>query len=229
MLHQCAQGRCGEDTHYRWPGETRRAVGNLYAGGCGDGGGAEVMKNREVAALTEKYVARTYERARIALVKGRGTKVWDADGKEYLDFLAGIAVNSLGHCNPAIVKAIKQQAQQLLHVSNLYHIQPQAELARERGRHSFADRAFFCNSGAEANEAAIKLARRYGLEKRAGKFEILSPHKSFHGRMLATLTATGQEKIRAGYDPLPVGFRQVPYNDLNAVEAAIDGQQTRGV
>jgi acetylornithine/N-succinyldiaminopimelate aminotransferase len=184
------------------------------------------MKNREVAALTEKYVAKTYARAPIALVKGRGAKVWDADGKEYLDFLAGIAVNSLGHCNPAIVKAIKQQAQQLLHVSNLYHIQPQAELARELCRHSFADRAFFCNSGAEANEAAIKLARRYGLEKRAGKFEILSTHNSFHGRTLATLTATGQEKIRAGYDPLPVGFRQVPYNDLNAVEAAIDGQKT---
>ena len=101
-------------------------------------------------------------RAPIALVKGKGTKVWDANGKEYLDFLAGIAVNSLGHCNPAIVKAIKQQAQKLLHVSNLYHIQPQSELARELCRHSFADRAFFCNSGAEANEAAIKLARRYG-------------------------------------------------------------------
>jgi len=185
-----------------------------------------VMKNREVAALTEKYVARTYARAPIALVKGRGTKVWDADGKEYLDFLAGIAVNSLGHCNPAIVKAIKRQAQQLLHVSNLYHIQPQAELARELCRHSFADRAFFCNSGAEANEAAIKLARRYGLEKRGGKYEILSTHNSFHGRTLATLTATGQEKIRAGYDPLPVGFRQVAYNDLNAMEAAIDGQKT---
>ena len=185
-----------------------------------------MMKNREVAALTEKYLAKTYTRAPIALVKGRGAKVWDADGKEYLDFLAGIAVNSLGHCNPAIVKAIKQQAQQLLHVSNLYHIQPQAELARELCRHSFADRAFFCNSGAEANEAAIKLARRYGLEKRAGKFEILSTYNSFHGRTLATLTATGQEKIRAGYDPLPVGFRQVPYNDLNATEAAIDGQKT---
>src|SRR5689334_19438070 len=187
------------------------------------------MKNREVAALTEKYLAKTYARAPIALVKGRGAKVWDADGKEYLDFLAGIAVNSLGHCNPAIVKAIKQQAQQLLHVSNLYHIQPQAELARELCRHSFADRAFFCNSGAEANEAAIKLARRYGLEKLGGKFEILSTHNSFHGRTLATLTATGQEKIRAGYDPLPVGFRQVPYSDLRAMEAAIDDKTTAAI
>ena len=180
-----------------------------------------MMKNRDVAALTDKYVAKTYARTPIALVKGRGCKVWDADGKEYLDFLCGIAVNSLGHCHPAIVKAIKQQAQQLLHVSNLYYIQPQAELARDLCRHSFADRAFFCNSGAEANEAAIKLARRYGQEKMGGKYEIISTHNSFHGRTLATLTATGQEKVRAGYDPLPAGFRQVPYNDLGAVEAAI--------
>jgi len=185
-----------------------------------------VMKNRDVAALTDKYVAKTYARTPIALVKGRGCKVWDADGKEYLDFLCGIAVNSLGHCHPAIVKAIKQQAQQLLHVSNLYHIQPQAELARDLCRHCFADRAFFCNSGAEANEAAIKLARRYGQEKMGGKYEIISTHNSFHGRTLATLAATGQEKVRAGYDPLPAGFRQVPYNDLGAVEAAIDGQKT---
>ena len=185
-----------------------------------------MMKNRDVAALTDKYVAKTYARTPIALVKGRGCKVWDADGKEYLDFLCGIAVNSLGHCHPAIVKAIKQQAQQLLHVSNLYYIQPQAELARDLCRHSFADRAFFCNSGAEANEAAIKLARRYGQEKMGGKYEIISTHNSFHGRTLATLTATGQEKVRAGYDPLPAGFRQVPYNDLGAVEAAIDGQKT---
>src|SRR5262245_35048054 len=184
------------------------------------------MKNRDVAALTDKFIAKTYARTPIALVKGRGCKVWDADGKEYLDFLCGIAVNSLGHCHPAIVKAIKQQAQQLLHVSNLYYMQPQAELARELCRHSFADRAFFCNSGAEANEAAIKLARRYGQDKMGGRYEILSTHNSFHGRTLATLTATGQEKVRAGYDPLPAGFRQVPYNDLGAVEAAIDGQKT---
>jgi acetylornithine/N-succinyldiaminopimelate aminotransferase len=187
------------------------------------------MNNREIAALTDKYVARTYARTPIALVRGKGTKVWDADGKEYLDFLAGIAVNSLGHCHPAIVRAIREQSKKLLHVSNLYHILPQSELARELCRHSFADRAFFCNSGAEANEAAIKLARRYGLEKLGGKHEILSTHNSFHGRTLATLTATGQEKIRAGYDPLPSGFRQVPYNDLAAVEEAIDEKKTAAV
>jgi acetylornithine/N-succinyldiaminopimelate aminotransferase len=187
------------------------------------------MKNRDIAALTDKYVARTYARTPIALVKGKGVKVWDADGKEYLDFLAGIAVNSLGHCHPAIVRAIRSQSQRLLHVSNLYHFQPQAELARELCRHSFADRVFFCNSGAEANEAAIKLARRYGLEKLGGKYEVISTHNSFHGRTLATLTATGQEKVRAGYDPLPDGFRQVPYNDLGAVEGAIDEKKTAAI
>ncbi len=184
------------------------------------------MKNKDIAAITDKFVAKTYARTPLALVKGRGVKVWDADGKEYLDFLAGIAVNSFGHCHPAIVKAIKQQAQTLMHVSNLYHMQPQSELARELCRNSFADRVFFCNSGAEANEAAIKLARRYGLEKLGGKYEIISTHNSFHGRTLATLTATGQEKVRAGYDPLPAGFRQVPYNKLDAMEAAIDEKKT---
>src|ERR671919_948157 len=187
------------------------------------------MKNRDVAKLTEHYVAHTYARYPIALVRGKGARVWDADGKQYLDFLAGIAVNSLGHCHPAVVRAIRQQSQKLLHVSNLYHILPQAERARELCRHSFADRAFFCNSGAEANEAAIKLARRYGSEKSAGKYEIISTHNSFHGRTLATLTATGQEKIRAGYDPLPSGFRQVPYNDLPAIEEAIDEKKTAAI
>ncbi|MDP9131167.1 MAG: aspartate aminotransferase family protein [Candidatus Binatota bacterium] len=184
------------------------------------------MKNKDIAAITDKFVAKTYARTPLALAKGRGLKVWDADGKEYLDFLAGIAVNSFGHCHPAIVKAIKQQAQTLMHVSNLYHMQPQSELARELCRNSFADRVFFCNSGAEANEAAIKLARRYGLEKLGGKYEIISTHNSFHGRTLATLTATGQEKVRAGYDPLPAGFRQVPFNKLDAMEAAIDEKKT---
>jgi predicted acetylornithine/succinylornithine family transaminase len=187
------------------------------------------MKNLDVTEITDKYVAQTYARYPIALVRGKGVRVWDADGKEYLDFLAGIAVNSLGHCHPAVVRAIQQQSRKLLHVSNLYHILPQSELARELCRHSFADRVFFCNSGAEANEAAIKLARRYGAEHLGGKYEILSAHNSFHGRTLATLTATGQEKVRAGYDPLPPGFRQIPFNDLKAAEEAIDEQKTAGI
>ena len=187
------------------------------------------MNNRDVANLTDKYVAQTYARYPVALVRGKGTRVWDADGKEYLDLLAGIAVNSLGHCHPAVVRAIQQQARKLLHVSNLYHIQPQSELARELCRNSFADRVFFCNSGAEANEAAIKLARRYGGEHLGGRYEILSAQNSFHGRTLATLTATGQEKVRAGYDPLPAGFRQIPFNDLRAAEEAIDPEKTAGI
>lgn len=184
------------------------------------------MNNRQILKLTEKYVAHTYARFPIALVRGKGARVWDADGKEYLDFVAGIAVNSLGHNHPAVLRAIGRQARQLLHVSNLYHIAPQSELARELVRHSFADKVFFCNSGAEANEAAIKLARRFGVERLGGKYEVLSTYNSFHGRTLATLTATGQEKVRAGYDPLPPGFRQVPYNDLRSMEEAIDEKTT---
>jgi len=180
------------------------------------------MDSRQILKLTDKYVATTYARFPVALVRGKGARVWDADGKEYLDFVGGIAVMSLGHSHPAVVRAIQQQAKRLLHVSNLYYTAPQSELARELCRHSFADRVFFCNSGAEANEAAIKLARRHGAAWLGGRYEILSTHNSFHGRTLATLTATGQEKVRAGYDPLPQGFRQVPYNDLAAMEAAID-------
>lgn len=180
------------------------------------------MKNPEILRLTHKYVAHTYARFPIALVRGKGARVWDADGREYLDFVAGIAVISLGHSHPAVIRAIQRQARKLIHVSNLYHIAPQSELARELCRHSFAERVFFCNSGAEANEAAIKLVRRYGMECLGGKYEVLSTHNSFHGRTLATLTATGQEKVRAGFGPLPPGFRQVPYGDVRAMEEAID-------
>jgi acetylornithine/N-succinyldiaminopimelate aminotransferase len=187
------------------------------------------MNNRQIIQITQKYIANTYARFPVALVRGKGVWVWDADGKKYLDFVAGIAVNSLGHNHPAVARAIRRQAGKLLHVSNLYHIAPQAELARELCRRSFADRVFFCNSGAEANEAAIKLARRYGAEWLGGKYEVISTHNSFHGRTLATLTATGQEKVRAGYDPLPAGFRQVPYNDLRAMEAAIDEKTTAAI
>ncbi len=187
------------------------------------------MNNQQVFRLTEKYVAHTYTRYPVALVRGKGARVWDANGKSYLDFVGGIAVVSLGHGHPAVIRAIEQQARKLIHVSNLYHIAPQSELARELCRHSFADKVFFCNSGAEANEAAIKLARRYGGERLGGKYEVLSAHNSFHGRTLATLTATGQEKVRAGYDPLPAGFRQLPFNDLRAMEEAIDEKTTAAI
>jgi len=165
----------------------------------------------------------TYRRYPLALVRGRGMKVWDADGREYLDFLAGIAVCNLGHCHPLVVHAIAEQAKTLMHVSNLYYIEPQAQLAAMLAEKSFADRVFFCNSGAEANEAAIKLARRYAREVRGIEAaEIITMNYSFHGRTMATLSATGQEKIQIGYQPLLTGFRYVPFGDPEEVAKAIN-------
>ncbi len=167
-------------------------------------------------------MAPTYKRFALALVRGEGTRVWDADGREYLDALAGIAVCSLGHCHPRVTAAIREQAGRLVHVSNLYHIEPQARLAEALCRESFADKVFFCNSGAEANEAAIKLARRYGHEVLGEQAKrIITMHHSFHGRTMATITATGQEKVKVGYNPLLEGFDYVPFNDLEAVAAAV--------
>ncbi|MBN2469052.1 MAG: acetylornithine transaminase [Deltaproteobacteria bacterium] len=171
---------------------------------------------------SETYLFSTYNRYPIVLVKGDGTRVWDLDGKEYLDFVAGIAVCNLGHCHPAIVEAITTQAQNLLHVSNLYHNKPQIELARLLVESSFADKVFFCNSGAEANEGAIKLARKYmwdafGKER----YEIIAAEHSFHGRTLAALTATGQDKMKKGFSPLMPGFVHVPFNSIEAIEQAV--------
>src|SRR3972149_1253615 len=138
---------------------------------------------------SKKYLMNTYNRAPIVLRKGRGMKVWDSTGKEYLDFVGGIAVNCLGHCHPKVVIALQKQAQRLIHVSNLYHIEPQIKLAKLLVDHSFAGKVFFCNSGAEANEAAIKLARKYAKEHLGkDKFEIITAVNSFHGRTLATVT-----------------------------------------
>src|SRR3990172_40316 len=157
----------------------------------------------------------TYDRAPIVLRKGRGMKVWGTDGKEYLDFVGGIAVNNLGHCHPKVVVAVQKQAQRLLHVSNLYHNEKQIRLAKLLVEHSFADKAFFCNSGAEANEAAIKLTRKYAKENLTGnRFEIITTLNSFHGRTLATLTATGQLKFQKGFEPLVPGFRHVEFDSL---------------
>ena len=168
--------------------------------------------------LSEKVVAYTYGRFPILLVRGKGTRVWDMDGKEYLDFLAGLAVCNLGHCHPKVVKAIQDQAEKLIHVSNFYYIEPQIQLASLLCQHSFAEKVFFCNSGAEANEGAIKLARKYAKEKMEGdRYEIITMERSFHGRTLATLTATAQEKYHKGYAPLVPGFKYVPFNDLEAV------------
>ncbi len=187
------------------------------------------MTTEELIALSEKTIMGTYRRTPLVLTRGEGVRVWDKDGKGYLDFVAGIAVCSLGHSHPAVVEAIQQQAATLMHVSNLYYIEPQILFARLLVENSFADKVFFCNSGAEANEGAIKLARRYAFEKMApGRRELITMTDSFHGRTLATITATGQAKFQMGFGPLPEGFRYVPYNDLQALEAAIT-EQTCGV
>ncbi len=164
----------------------------------------------------------TYRRLPVVIIKGRGTKVYDSHGKEYTDFVSGIAVNNLGHCHPKVVVALQKQAQRLIHVSNLYHTEPQIRLAKLLVEHSFADRVFFSNSGAEANEAAIKLARKYSKENFGGdRYEIITTLGSFHGRTIATLTATGQEKYQKGFEPLLPGFKYVPFNDPDDVRKTI--------
>lgn len=172
---------------------------------------------------TNHYVFQTYMRQGKAFVKGQGARLWDEEGNEYIDFLAGIAVCSLGHCHPEITEAISHQASALLHVSNLFYTPPQANLAQLLCEKSFADRAFFSNSGAEANEAAIKLARRYfqkqGMKNR---FTIITMKQSFHGRTMATLTATGQDKLKEGFYPVLEGFTYVPFNDIEALKKAMD-------
>jgi acetylornithine aminotransferase len=180
------------------------------------------MLTEEFMLGARQYLMDTYTRYPLALVRGKGTRVYDAEGREYLDFLAGIAVNVLGHCHPKVTLAIQQQSQSLLHTSNLFYTEPQIRLAQMLVDHSFADKVFFCNSGAEANEAAIKLARRWAHEQDGpGRYEIVSMLNSFHGRTLATLTATGQEKVQKGFEPLPEGFRYVPFNDVEALSQAV--------
>jgi predicted acetylornithine/succinylornithine family transaminase len=179
------------------------------------------MNNAEIRALSDRYLFATYARAPLALVRGEGTRVWDADGKAYLDFFSSTVVTSLGHCHPALVEALERQAHAIFHVSNLHYCEPQARLAEKLVESSFADRVFLCNSGAEANEAAIKLARKYGHGVKDGRYEIITAYGSFHGRTLATIAATGQEKVRVGFEPTQQGFRYVPYGDVAAVEEAI--------
>ena len=179
------------------------------------------MTTEELIALSDRYIMSTYKRFPIVLTRGLGVHVWDSDGKPYLDLVGGIAVCALGHSHPRVVEAVKRQVELLTHVSNLYHIENQIHLAQLLVENSCLDKVFFCNSGAEANEAAIKLARKYASEKMAGKYELITMQDSFHGRTLATVTATGQDRFHAGFAPLPEGFRYVPYNDLAALEAAV--------
>ncbi len=183
------------------------------------------MNSVQWIALADRVIMKTYGRYPIVPVRGQGCELWDADGKRYLDFLAGVAVNNLGHCHPRVVKAIQEQAATLIHCSNYYHIPSQIELAELLCSHCFADQAFFCNSGAEANEAAIKLARKYSREKYgAERYEIITAAESFHGRTMATVSATGQEKVQRFFDPLLHGFKHVPFNDVAALAAAITPQ-----
>jgi len=172
---------------------------------------------------TNDFVFQTYLRQGKAFVRGEGSFLWDEDGKKYIDFLSGIAVCSLGHCHPRITKAITTQASTLVHVSNLFYTKPQADLAAKLCEKSFADRVFFANSGAEANEAAIKLARRYFQKKgEKNRIKIITMEQSFHGRTMATLSATGQDKIKDGFYPLLEGFSFVPFNNIDALKEKID-------
>ncbi|MFO7964676.1 MAG: acetylornithine transaminase [Desulfobacterales bacterium] len=176
----------------------------------------------DVMQTADRFIARTYSRFPLVLEKGRGCVLWDTDGNEYLDFVAGIAVCNLGHAHPAVARAVCEQAEKLVHVSNLYYTEPQTTLAKMLVEKCFADRVFFCNSGAEANEAAIKLARKYFKDKgEPNRYRIIAMKQSFHGRTMATLSATGQEKIRKGFDPVLDGFDFVPFNDISALKEGL--------
>lgn len=176
---------------------------------------------KTIKELDDRYHFGTYNRIPVLFTEGRGCRIWDSEGKEYLDMLGGIAVNALGHCHPRVVGAVRDQAAKLMHCSNLYYIGPQALLAQAIVENSDMDRIFFGNSGTEAVEGAMKLARKWASEKGKGG-KIITMDGSFHGRSLAAITATGQKKYRKGFDPLPGGFDTVPFNDLEAVRKKID-------
>ena len=181
------------------------------------------MTSGDLMARTQQYLMSTYGRYPIALVRGKGVKAWDAEGKEYLDFLGGIAVNILGHSHPAVVQAIAEQAGTLIHTSNLYYTGPGAELAALLVENGGLDKVFLCNSGAEANEGAIKLARKYQHRQGAGhKQKIVSVTHSFHGRTLGALTATAKPEIQEGFGPLPGGFQYAEFGDVESLRAAVD-------
>src|SRR5512136_1209218 len=183
------------------------------------------MITSELIKESQQYLMNTYARQPLVLVKGRGTRVFDSEGKEYVDFVSGVAVDNLGHCNPHVVVALQKQAQRLMHVSNHFHIEPQINLAKALVKHSFADKVFFCNSGAEAIEAAIKLARRYSREVlKKDRFEIITMFGSFHGRTYGAISATAQEKFHQGFEPMVPGFRYVPFNNIKAVEDAVNNE-----
>jgi acetylornithine/N-succinyldiaminopimelate aminotransferase len=170
--------------------------------------------------LEKQYLMYNIKRPQMVMVKGEGCRLWDETGRGYLDFVGGWAVNALGHCHPAVVNAIQRQAATLIHTSNQYYTIPQIELARLLVENSCLDKVFLCNSGAEANEGAAKLARKYGKARKGGAYEIISTLKSFHGRTLAMVAATGKPHYQEPYKPLPAGFLNVPFNDISAIKEA---------
>jgi len=184
------------------------------------------MNTRELISQYEDFVIGTYTRTPVVMVKGKGSKVWDIEGNEYLDFFPGWAVSGLGHCHPMVVNSVRNYLKKIIHVPNNYYNMLQGKLAQEIIENSFEGKAFFCNSGAEANEGAIKLVRAYGSQK--SRYEIITMENAFHGRTLATITATGQEKYQKGFQPLPLGFKKIPFNDIKALEAAIT-DKTAGI
>lgn len=181
-----------------------------------------VTKTEQIIQAGQRYVMNTYNRMPLVVARGEGSRIWDVEGKEYLDFVGGLAVTALGHGHPAILEAIVTQSKELLHCSNLYWNQPQVELAKLLVENSVFNKVFFANSGAEANEGAIKLARKFAALKSPEKHEIITMNNSFHGRTLATLTATGQAKFHHHFQPLPQGFKYSPYNDLEQLAKEID-------
>jgi predicted acetylornithine/succinylornithine family transaminase len=176
----------------------------------------------ETIETFDRYVIGNYRRYPVCLVRGEGSEIWDAEGNRYLDFFPGWGCNLVGHCPPRVVEAVREQVGLLIHVPNTWYMEPQGLFARALSERSFGGKAFFCNSGAEANEAAIKIARAYGHAN--GRFKILTAQGGFHGRTYAALTATAQPKYHAGFEPMVPGFSYVPYDDLNAVAAAMDDQ-----
>lgn len=178
------------------------------------------MSAENLAELEQRYLMGTFKRLPITLSSGHGAVAVDSDGREYLDLVGGIAVNVLGHAHPAVARALAEQSQRLIHASNLYYTEPQVRLAQRLVELAFPSRVFFCNSGAEANECAIKLARKWGRLKGAGAHEIIGTEGAFHGRTLATVTAGGTAKYKEPFGPLPEGFRHVPYGDVRAIKQA---------
>ena len=185
------------------------------------------MSTKDTISKTTEYVMNTYGRYPIAMVKGKGSWVWDADGKKYLDFVTGIAVNNLGHCHPNITKAIREQSKKLVQPCNLFHIDQQGEFAKMLVENSFADKVFFCNSGTEANEGAIKLARAWGSNN-GGKYKIVHAKDSFHGRTMGALSATSKN-YQNGFKPLVPGFKSITYGKIEALEKALQDEKVCAV